>query len=37
MLEQQKEKIREKFGDRAVDFKVETRDGKPRIIVKAKK
>ena len=37
MLEQQKAKIREKFGDRPVDFKVETRDGKPRIVVKAKK
>ena len=37
MLEQQKTKIREKFGDRAVDFRVETRDGKPRIVVKAKK
>lgn len=37
MLEQQKAKIREKFGDRAVAFRVETRDGKPRIVVKAKK
>lgn len=37
MLEQQKAKIREKFGDRPVAFKVETRDGKPRIVVKAKK
>ena len=37
MLEKQKAKIKEKFGDRAVDFKVETRDGKPRIVVKAKK
>ena len=37
MLEQQKEKIREKFGDRPIAFKVETRDGKPRIVVKAKK
>ena len=37
MLEKQKEKIREKFGDRPVAFKVETRDGKPRIVVKAKK
>ena len=37
MLEQQKAKIKEKFGDRAVDFRVETRDGKPRIVVKAKK
>ena len=36
MLEQQKAKIKEKFGDRAIDFKVETRDGKPRIVVKAK-
>ena len=37
MLEQQKAKIREKFGDKAVAFRVETRDGKPRIVVKAKK
>ncbi len=37
MLEKQKTKIREKFGDRPVAFKVETRDGKPRIVVKAKK
>ena len=37
MLEQQKAKIREKFGDQAVDFRVETRDGKPRIVVKARK
>ncbi len=37
MLEQQKTKIKEKFGDRAVAFRVETRDGKPRIVVKAKK
>ncbi|MBE0501588.1 MAG: hypothetical protein IBX47_09115 [Desulfuromonadales bacterium] len=37
MLEQQRAKIREKFGDRAVDFQVETRDGKPRIVVKARK
>jgi len=37
MLEKQKAKIREKFGDRPVAFKVETRDGKPRIVVKAKK
>lgn len=36
MLEKQKVKIREKFGDRKVVFKVETRDGKPRIVVKAK-
>ena len=37
MLEKQKAKIKEKFGDRPVAFKVETRDGKPRIVVKAKK
>ena len=37
MLEQQKTKIKEKFGDKAVAFRVETRDGKPRIVVKAKK
>ncbi|PLX74170.1 MAG: hypothetical protein C0615_09670 [Desulfuromonas sp.] len=36
MLEKQKAKIREKFGDRKVAFKVETKDGKPRIVVKAK-
>jgi hypothetical protein len=37
MLEKQKAKIREKFGNKPVAFKVETRDGKPRIVVKAKK
>ena len=37
MLEKQKAKIREKFGNKPVTFKVETRDGKPRIVVKAKK
>ena len=37
MLEKQRAQIREKFGDRPVDFRVETRDGKPRIVVKAKK
>ena len=37
MLEKQKARIKEKFGDRPVAFKVETRDGKPRIVVKAKK
>jgi hypothetical protein len=37
MLEKQKAKIKEKFGDRQVAFRVETRDGKPRIVVKAKK
>ncbi len=37
MLEQQRAKIREKFGDKPVAFRVETRDGKPRIVVKAKK
>jgi hypothetical protein len=35
-LEQQKEKIREKFGDRQVEFRVETVDGKPKIKVRAK-
>lgn len=37
MLDKQRAQIREKFGDRPVDFRVETRDGKPRIVVKAKK
>lgn len=37
MLEKQKAKIKEKFGDKAVDFRVETKDGKPKIVVKAKK
>lgn len=36
-LERQKEKIREKFGDREVSFSVETENGKPKIKVKAKK
>jgi hypothetical protein len=35
-LERQKEKIREKFGDRQVEFRVETVDGKPKIKVRAK-
>lgn len=35
-LEQQKEKIREKFGDQAVVFRVELEGGKPRIKVRAK-
>lgn len=36
-LDQQKEKIREKFGDRDVEFQVVTEDGKPKIKVRAKK
>ncbi|BCR06729.1 hypothetical protein DESUT3_37980 [Desulfuromonas versatilis] len=36
-IEQQREKIREKFGDRAVEFRVVTEDGKPKIKVRAKK
>jgi hypothetical protein len=35
-LERQKEKIQEKFGDRQVEFRVETVDGKPKIKVRAK-
>jgi hypothetical protein len=35
-LEKQKEKIREKFGDREVEFRVVTEDGKPKIKVRAK-
>lgn len=35
-LEKQREKIREKFGDREVSFSVETENGKPKIKVKAK-
>jgi len=35
-LERQKEKIREKFGDREVEFKVVSEDGKPKIKVRAK-
>ena len=35
-LERQKDKIREKFGDRQVEFRVETVDGKPKIKVRAK-
>jgi hypothetical protein len=35
-LERQKGKIREKFGDRQVEFRVETVDGKPMIKVRAK-
>jgi hypothetical protein len=35
-LERQKEKIREKFGDREVEFRVVTEDGKPKIKVRAK-
>lgn len=37
MLEKQRAQIRAKFGDRPVAFRVETRDGKPRIVVSAKK
>lgn len=36
-LENQMDKIREKFGDRAVEFRVEIEDGKPKIKVRAKK
>ncbi|WP_432823485.1 MXAN_5187 C-terminal domain-containing protein [Trichloromonas sp.] len=36
-LERQKEKIRETFGDREVEFRVVTEDGKPKIKVRAKK
>ncbi len=36
-LDQQREKIREKFGDREVEFRVVTEDGKPKIKVRAKK
>ncbi len=36
-LTKQREKIREKFGDREVDFVVVTEDGKPKIKVRAKK
>jgi hypothetical protein len=32
----QKEKIREKFGERAVEFRVELEGGKPKIKVRAK-
>lgn len=35
-LARQKEKIREKFGDRDVEFRVVTEDGKPKIKVRAK-
>ncbi len=35
-LAQQKEKIREKFGERAVEFRVEMEEGKPKIKVRAK-
>lgn len=35
-LERQKEKIREKFGDREVEFRVVTEDGKPKIKIRAK-
>ncbi|OHB34063.1 MAG: hypothetical protein A2X84_01105 [Desulfuromonadaceae bacterium GWC2_58_13] len=36
-LERQKDKIREKFGEREVEFRVVTEDGKPKIKVRAKK
>jgi len=36
-LGKQREKIREKFGDREVDFVVVTEEGKPKIKVRAKK
>jgi hypothetical protein len=35
-LSRQKEKIREKFGDREVEYRVETEGGKPRLKVRAK-
>ncbi len=35
-LEKQREKIREKFGDREVEFRVVTEEGKPKIKVRAK-
>jgi hypothetical protein len=35
-LERQKDKIREKFGDREIEFRVVTEDGKPKIKVRAK-
>lgn len=35
-LEKQREKIREKFGDREVEFRVVAEDGKPKIRVRAK-
>lgn len=35
-LSQQQERIREKFGDRAVEFRIDTEGGKPKIKVKAK-
>jgi hypothetical protein len=35
-LDKQKEKIREKFGDREVEFRVVTEGGKPRIKVRAR-
>ena len=37
LIAQQREKIREKFGDRQVEFRVVTEDGKPKIKVRAKK
>ena len=36
-LDQQKDRIREKFGDRDVEFRVVTEEGKPKIKVRAKK
>ena len=36
-LDRQQQTIREKFGDRAVEYRVETEGGKPRIKVKARK
>lgn len=35
-LEEQRGKIREKFGDREVEFRIETEGGKPKIKVRAK-
>ncbi|RME32392.1 MAG: hypothetical protein D6794_12665, partial [Deltaproteobacteria bacterium] len=37
LLKKQQEKIREKFGDRAVDFVVVTENGKPKLKVRARK
>ncbi|TYO96679.1 hypothetical protein EDC39_11369 [Geothermobacter ehrlichii] len=37
LLERQKEKIRQKFGDREIDFIVVTDGGKPKLKVRAKK
>ena len=36
LIDQQRQKIREKFGDRQVEFRVVTEDGRPKIKVRAK-